>query len=216
MSFKKRLHQHRHTLVLMAAIVVYAIVFSYATIQKHRDFHSYAWDLGVFNQVMYSSVYGGRLFHYTCDSYLNVKENYLAFHFSPILVLFFPIYYLFPYPSLLLVLKSTALAAAAYPLYRIGVKITDNRRTHRSHLVPPTAGAAGLQLVRLPAPSVRSSADIHELLPLPGGQVGWLLDLPIHVSDRGGAPFHGPSGHSWGALLGKQGRAQDPDRHEGP
>ena len=127
MSFRQRLYPHRHTLVLVAAIAVYATVFSYATIQKHRDFHSYAWDLGVFNQVMYSSVYGGRLFHYTCDSYLNVEENYLAFHFSPILVLLFPLYYLFPYPSLLLMLKSTALAAAAYPLYRIGVKITDSQ-----------------------------------------------------------------------------------------
>ena len=115
MSFRQRLYPHRHTLVLVAAIAVYATVFSYATIQKHRDFHSYAWDLGVFNQVMYSSVYGGRLFHYTCDSYLNVEENYLAFHFSPILVLLFPLYYLFPYPSLLLKLNITALADAAYP-----------------------------------------------------------------------------------------------------
>ena len=89
----------KHKTVLLIAILVYTVVFSFSTIIKHRNFYSYAWDLGVFNQAMYNSVFEDKLFHYTCDSYLNFKENYLAFHFSPILGLIFPLYYLFTWVS---------------------------------------------------------------------------------------------------------------------
>lgn len=119
--------ENRHKYVLILAILMYTLVFSFSTIIKHRNFYSYAWDLGVFNQAMYNSVYENKLLHYTCDSYLNIKNNYLAFHFSPILGLLFPIYYLFPWVSTLLVIKSFLLAVAAYPLYLLGIKLTENK-----------------------------------------------------------------------------------------
>jgi len=126
MSLQERLRTRKTELIVISAILVYAAVFSAATIWKHSAYYSYAWDLGVFDQVMYNSVYGGRLFHYSCDGYMNVEQNYLAFHFSPILALIFPIYYLFPKAETLLVVKSAALAAAAYPLYLLAKRMTGN------------------------------------------------------------------------------------------
>ena len=113
--------------VLFVSILVYTIVLSIATINKHRGFYSYAWDLGVFDQVVHNSLFENRFLQYTCDSYLNLKSSYLAFHFSPILVLLFPFYYLLPNVSTLLILKSLLLALGAFPLYYLGARITGNR-----------------------------------------------------------------------------------------
>ena len=129
MGYYSYLKDHKHKVILFTSIALYTLIFSISTIIKHGNFYSYAWDLGVFNQAIYNSLFSNKLLHYTCDSYLNIKENYLAFHFSPILGLMFPIYYVFPYVSTLLVVKSLLLALGAYPLYLLGLRIT-GKKTH--------------------------------------------------------------------------------------
>ncbi|TRO53951.1 DUF2079 domain-containing protein [Candidatus Bathyarchaeota archaeon] len=125
----KALKTDRHTAILLTAVAVYTLVFSYATVWKHDQYYSYAWDLGVFNQAMYSTAFGGGLLTYTCDGYMNINGSYFAIHFSPILLLLLPLYVMFPHPSLLLIIKTAALAAAAVPLYKIAEKSTTNRDT---------------------------------------------------------------------------------------
>jgi len=115
--------------ILLIAVAIYTLVFSYATVWKHRQYYSYAWDLGVFNQAMYSTAFGRGFLAYTCDGYMNINGSYLAIHFSPILLLLLPLYVMFPYPSLLLTVKTAALAAAALPLYRIAERLTASRDT---------------------------------------------------------------------------------------
>ncbi len=118
--------KRRHEFILFVAIFVYTLIFSYFTCLKHDSFSSFAWDLGVFNQVFYSSTHGGRLFYYTADLYMNESGNYLAMHFSPIIGLLFPLYYLFPSVYLLLVAKSSLIALASYPLFKIAKELTGN------------------------------------------------------------------------------------------
>jgi len=115
---------NKYELFMLASIAVYSAVFSYFTYLKHMSFLSYAWDLGTFDQIMYSSVFAGKPFYYSADLFMNGSGNYLAIHFSPILALLFPIYYVAPGISTLLVIKSVAIGAAAYPLFRIVRRLT--------------------------------------------------------------------------------------------
>lgn len=113
----------------MLAICAYAVVFSVATCWKHYAFNSFAWDLGTFDQILHDSVFEGRPFYYTLDLFMNPSGHYFAIHFSPILLLFFPLYRLFPAPQLLLIIKSIAVSAAAYPLYLTTRRLTGSTRT---------------------------------------------------------------------------------------
>jgi uncharacterized membrane protein len=114
---------------LIMAIFAYTLAFSAATIWKHSQFNSYAWDLGTFDQVLHDSVFEGHSFYYTLDLFMNPTGQYFAIHFTPILVLFFPLYRLSPHPETLLVLKSLTMGAAAYPLYRVAERLTGDTRT---------------------------------------------------------------------------------------
>jgi uncharacterized membrane protein len=114
----------KYELFILASIAVYSIAFSYSTYLKHMSFLSYAWDLGTFDQIMYSSVFAGKPFYYSADLFMNGSGNYLAIHFSPILALLFPIYFVAPGIPTLLVIKSVAIGAAAYPLFRIVRRLT--------------------------------------------------------------------------------------------
>lgn len=127
MGFFLKNNKINYITILGLAIIAYTLLFSIATVNKHRSFYSYAWDLGVFNQAIYNSIFENKLFHYTCDSYLNIRENYFAFHFSPILALVFPAYFLVPRASTLLIIKSLLIALGAFPLYLVGEKITGKK-----------------------------------------------------------------------------------------
>lgn len=107
----------------IAAITIYGIVFSYSTILKHNVFRSYAWDLGIFSQSLFSTLYEGRLFFYTAELFLNPSGSYFAIHFSPILFLLLPLYALNPSPVTLLVTKSFILALGALPLYLLAKEL---------------------------------------------------------------------------------------------
>lgn len=103
--------------VLILSVLTYTATFSYFTCLKHYTFSSYAWDLGVFNQVLHDTLFEGKPFYYTTDLYFNSSGSYFAIHFSPILILLLPIYYLFPGILTLLRIKALLLASAAIPLY---------------------------------------------------------------------------------------------------
>jgi len=103
--------------ILFAMIIAYVAVFSYFTILKYCAFRSYAWDLGIFNQSLWTTLNEGRLFRHTLELFLNSSGSFFAVHFSPILFLVLVPYAALQRPETLLVLQSVVLAIAAYPLY---------------------------------------------------------------------------------------------------
>jgi uncharacterized membrane protein len=119
----------QYVYALLIAICVYSAIFSVATCWKHYQFNSYAWDLGTFDQILHDSVFEGKPFYYTLDLFMNSSGQYFSVHFTPILILLLPLYRLFPVPQLLLVVKSIAIGAAAYPLYLLTRKLTGSTRT---------------------------------------------------------------------------------------
>jgi uncharacterized membrane protein len=106
-------------LVVGVAIVVYSLIFSYFTILKDYQFRTYAWDLGIFNQALWTTSHNGKLFYYTCELLINPSGSFFGIHFSPIIFLLLPVYAMHPTPQTLLVIQSFILALAALPLYKL-------------------------------------------------------------------------------------------------
>jgi len=103
--------------LIFIPISLYAVIFSHYTILKHYTFNSYAWDLGIFNQALYTTLYHGKLLFSTAELFMQPSGSYLATHFSPILFTLLPFYALYPSAENLLVIKSSVLALGALPLY---------------------------------------------------------------------------------------------------
>jgi uncharacterized membrane protein len=79
---------------------------------------STAWDLGIYEQVLWSTANTGRLFWYTPEILINPSCSFFGIHFSPILFLVLPIYWIFQSTETLLILQVFILALAAVPLYK--------------------------------------------------------------------------------------------------
>jgi len=118
----------KYDYAILISMVAYAITFSYFTCLKHYTFSSYAWDLGIFNQALYSTLHG-KVFYYTVESYVNVEGSYFAIHFSPILFLLIPFYAISPRPETLLILQSCILALGALPLYLLAREVMKDKRS---------------------------------------------------------------------------------------
>jgi len=73
--------------ILVAAfILIYLLTFITLALIKHYSYQTYAFDLGIFDQVMWNTLHG-RLFECTI-----IGHNYLGDHFTPAL-LFLPCFY---------------------------------------------------------------------------------------------------------------------------
>nr|MDO8083029.1 DUF2079 domain-containing protein [Candidatus Freyarchaeota archaeon] len=100
-----------HLVVL--AVIIYTITFSYFTILKYFCFQTYAADLGLYEQSLWSTLNGFFLYD-TVEFGIHFRS-----HFDPILLLLLPIYKIYPSPLTLLVLQSLFLALGAFPVYRL-------------------------------------------------------------------------------------------------
>ncbi|BAZ43095.1 hypothetical protein NIES4102_00910 [Chondrocystis sp. NIES-4102] len=116
-----------NTAVFWWAIAFLIITLS-LTLHRHFSFYS-SYDQGIFNQVFWNGTHGN-FFQSTLSSQLstNVVHSgevpYVAYHrlgqhFTPALLLWLPIYYLFPYPATLTVLQAVFVTAGGLVLYAL-------------------------------------------------------------------------------------------------
>ncbi|GIU72434.1 MAG: hypothetical protein KatS3mg003_1913 [Candidatus Nitrosocaldaceae archaeon] len=112
-------------LIVISAIILAIIIFTPQMIHKHEVYASYAWDLGTFAQALKSTLEGKFMYH-TTQLHVLPSGNHMFVHFTPILLLLLPIYAVAPYVTTLLVIKSIVTFAAAYPLYLLSKKLSDN------------------------------------------------------------------------------------------
>lgn len=97
-------------------VCVYIAILGAITVTKHMLFHTYAFDLGIFIQALYTTWKGQGLLFETPDAI--ISNSYLGIHFSPILFFIVPLVGLFPPGETLLLFQTTILALPAYFLYR--------------------------------------------------------------------------------------------------
>ncbi len=77
------------TLVIVAAMLGWGTFLAAFSLYRHITFNSGAWDLGIFDQLLWNSAHG-RLFWNT----LSTPNHFLGQHFSPLVLVFVPIYWL--------------------------------------------------------------------------------------------------------------------------
>lgn len=107
-------------------VLIYTVILSWYTVLRHFAFKTGAFDLGVFSQALWSTL-NGKLFYETPDMFGNPMGSFLGIHFSPILFLLVPLYYVFPAPETLLIFQSFILAVTALPIYWLMRDETGNR-----------------------------------------------------------------------------------------
>jgi uncharacterized membrane protein len=95
----------------------YFATFSTFSIAKHLTFKTHAFDLGIYSQALYTTLFNGKLLYETPDWYFTISGSFLGVHFTPIIFALLPLYYLYPRPETLLVFQTAVLASAAIPLY---------------------------------------------------------------------------------------------------
>ncbi len=124
----KRSELYSEKKILYMAIFLYSVYFSYVSIWRHEHFLTYGFDLGIFSQIFYNTLFRGKFFYYNIELCFNPSGSYFGIHFSPFLIFLMPIFYIFPYPHTLLIIQSVAIASAAYPIYEIAYNYTSNRK----------------------------------------------------------------------------------------
>jgi uncharacterized membrane protein len=107
-------------------IFFYTIIFSYAMIIKFYALKTYAYDLGNYNQALYTTLFGHKILYYTADLPAT-GGSMLAVHFCPILLMILPFYAIYPAPPTLLVLKSFILGLGALPVYWLAAYFLKNK-----------------------------------------------------------------------------------------
>jgi len=134
----------------------------------HRHFTFYSsYDQGIFNQVFWNGTHG-RFFQSSLSSQLStnvvhagelpeVYYHRLGQHFTPALLLWLPIYYLFPYPATLTVLQVTLVSAAGLVLYILA----------RQYLEPHVAGMITISYYCANAVLGPTLANFHDSSQIP-------------------------------------------------
>lgn len=106
-------------------MLFFACIYVSISIYNHYNFRSFAFDLGIKNQVLWDYAHG-RMNYNTIMPELNGKVNVLANHFEPILFLFAPLYYIFGSYTLLLV-QIAFILVGGYGAYKYIAEISGDR-----------------------------------------------------------------------------------------
>lgn len=109
-------------LAVCLLIVGYVVVFSFLTIRKHQAYLTYAYDLGLYQQMISSTLHGEGFFTTTIDFpppgfHLGMVRSYFQHHTEFILLLVLPFYALHPAAETLLVFQTIVISLGALPLY---------------------------------------------------------------------------------------------------
>ncbi|MGB3491494.1 MAG: DUF2079 domain-containing protein [Elainellaceae cyanobacterium] len=154
--------------VAIAALLFWVIL---TTLLVHRHFSMYpayaSFDQGIFNQVFWNGTHG-RIFQSSLSSTLStpvvhdgalpdVSYHRLGQHFTPALLLWLPLYSLFPSPVTLLVLQITLLTLAGIILYQLA----------RHYLKPPLATLITIGFYCANAVIGPSLANFHDICQVP-------------------------------------------------
>lgn len=105
---------------LFGLIGLYILVVSVVCIWKYQHFFYNGLDLAIFNNALFNTIHGNWFWSSIQG------HNYWGDHFEPLLIVFLPIYYLWQSPILLLFLQTIFLGLAAWPIYKISLKVLEN------------------------------------------------------------------------------------------
>src|SRR6266540_1247720 len=109
----------RPAVALWAAVAAFAAGFGALSMLRHRSFETGRFDLGNMVQAVWSTAHGHPL---RMTGLHGDQISRLGAHVDPILVLFTPLWWIWPSPSMLLVVQTIAVGLGALPVYRLARK----------------------------------------------------------------------------------------------
>lgn len=112
-------------IVLWGCTLTYFCFFSWLGIWRHWGYLTSLYDLGCYDQSIWTASQGGSLLN---SFNTGQTINWLGFHFQPILYLFVPLYKLYPSVHWLTVSQSAALAFSALPIFTIARHVTRSEK----------------------------------------------------------------------------------------
>lgn len=112
--------------LLWAATAAYAAGFGSLSILRHRAFATGRFDLGNMTQTVWSTAHGHG---FELTSLQGEQVSRLAAHTDVVLVLFAPLWWLWPSPELLLTAQALLVAVGAVPVFAIARKHLGSERT---------------------------------------------------------------------------------------
>lgn len=154
--------------VITAAIVFWVIVLALVLHRHYAMYPSYtSFDQGIFNQVFWNNAHG-RWFQSSLSSTLStpvvhddqvpdVAYRRLGQHFTPALLLWLPVYKLFPSPTTLFVIQVTLITLAGLVLYHLA----------RQYLTPQISTLITVSYYGANAVIGPTLANFHDLCQLP-------------------------------------------------
>ena len=107
-------------LLIIFFLLLVGSIYAYISLASHNHFQTFGWDLGYFDQIIWLISRG--IFPFSTLSGVNL----IAGHFSPILLAFAPLYWIWADPRILLIVQSFLVVYAALPLYLIAKMKTTN------------------------------------------------------------------------------------------
>ena len=115
----------RHEAAVVVAIAIVAVVLSGLSIQQYRRFECRRFDLGNMVQAVDSTAHG----HFLEATDVNGRQvSRLGSHVDPILAAFALPWLLWPSPIMLLVAQAVIVCLAAWPAYRLGLRLLGDSR----------------------------------------------------------------------------------------
>ena len=111
--------------LLWAAIAAYATGFAALSVLRHRAFETGRFDLGNMVQAVWSTAHGHPL---QVTNLHGAQVSRLGAHVDPILLLFAPLWWVWPSASMLLTMQALVVALGALPLFWLARKHTGSGR----------------------------------------------------------------------------------------
>ncbi|MDO8673326.1 MAG: DUF2079 domain-containing protein [Dehalococcoidia bacterium] len=142
-------------IIPFALVTAYIVYFSILVISERAAIYNFDEDLAIYDQIVWNTAH----LRPFASSLIQHANNMLGDHFSPIVGLFAPAYWVWPSANLLLVFQTMALALAALPLFAIA----------RQHLGSRPATLVVAAFLVYPAVHNANVFQFHEitLSPLP-------------------------------------------------
>ncbi|MCA1553279.1 MAG: DUF2079 domain-containing protein, partial [Chloroflexi bacterium] len=135
--------------VLVLLVSLYVALFTFLAVAQHEAHHTSVFDLGVYDQAIWSTAHG-RILAYSPEP--DYGDNFLATHLQPILILLAPLYLVWDDVRALFLAQTLALALGVLPLYALAL-----RKTHS----PFTALVVSAAYLLLPAVEAANLFDFH-------------------------------------------------------
>ncbi|MBW4679433.1 MAG: DUF2079 domain-containing protein [Microcoleus vaginatus WJT46-NPBG5] len=170
-----RLHKDPWRLVVSVAVAFFVLSLIF-TLHRHFSFYA-SYDQGIFNQVFWNGIHG-RFFQSSLSSTLStnvvhdgqvpeVFYHRLGQHFTPALLLWLPLYALFPSPVTLIILQVTLVTCAGGVLYLLA----------REYLEPTLSAWIAVSFYAANAIIGPTLSNFHDLCQIPLFVFGLLLAM---------------------------------------